>query len=196
MGLAKFFEERIERFLEEADQLRNSINCQTEDYEADLNQQKAYTMYRAIRNLSNELLNIVTDPENQDSLAIHTLSVETAKTEKKHDYEVQKLKQEIESLRSRALLLEKIIAEKENFIADLKNENSGLQKVITQKDIKIADIKKFYDARISNLTTRDVTIDKKNDDAKEAKSVRELSFKEIMEQAVAGVRKQGIKNRD
>ena len=183
MGLAKHFEEQLERFLTNTDEIRRDFSGQKAIYGPEIVEQKANSIQRAMRNLCDELLSIVTKPEYQDALAIDELSREMQMSNQKHQNASEHQASRIKELERHLARLQTILKEKDLFIEELKKENADLQDTVSARNTKIANIHHHYN-RLAEKTTDQVPhkADQESEETKELE-VPELSFKELLEQA-------------
>lgn len=183
MGLAKHFEEQVERFLTNTDEIRRDFSGEKAIYGPEIVEQKANAIQRAMRNLCDELLSIVTKPDYQDAFVVDELSREMQKSNQKHQSESEQQASRIKGLEKQLTRLQSVLNDKDRFIEELKRENADLQETVSERNTKIANIHHHYNRLIDKPT--DKAPDSANKESEEMQKVEvpELSFKELLEQA-------------
>jgi hypothetical protein len=181
MGLAKYFEERIERFMTNADEIRRDFSGQKAIYGPEIVEQKAHAIQRAMRNLCDELLSIVTNPEYQDALALEELALEMKEVDQRHQEESKENQDTTQRLKSQLIRLQSVLNAKELYLENLKVENAELHDTVRAKETKIANIHSYYKNRIEKADNSCKPADELVNQPEGKAPEKELSFRELLE---------------
>ena len=182
MALAKYFEERIERFLGDCDDIQKELSETQNKADAEFIEYKSNRIRIAMSQMVDELLGICTKPEYQDALFLEELSQELDSAENEIKSMEERLKDRETSLMTKLSQMRLILEDKDQHITTLSDEINKQNELISKQQFKISEIHTYYKQR-ENKNSPKVEPEESPSPNKEKPKEPTLSFRELLEQS-------------